>query len=481
MSSILIGFIVYLVIILFAASLTFRMNKTQADFLLAGRRLNVWVATLSERASGESAWLLLGLPAAAMTMGLVESWTVMGIIAGIGFSWWAVANGLRRETERYQALTLPEYFTKRFGDTGQLIRFTAALIIVFFYSFYISAQFNGSGKVLNVTFGISNGTGIAIGAVVIILYTMMGGFFAVAWTDVIQALIMFGTLIILPIVALVELSDRGLSLEAGLRASEALGSWTGGKSGWAAAAAVIGGLSWGLGYSGQPHIVTRYMSIQKPHQIGKGLIIALAWAVPAFLGALLIGLVGMSLYKSGSFSDSEQLMPYMATQLLPGWLAGIFISGAVAAMMSTADSQLLVGTSVIAEDIFHRGLGIKLTQKRLVLMSRLVTLGLGAAGFLLALYSNKLIFTMVSYAWSGLGSSFGPAILLTLHWKKCTGRGVLAGMITGASSTIIWSNIEVLENAISVRVVSFVLAGVAIILFSLLDSKGRTGGPAKSR
>jgi len=477
LSPLLVGFIVYLVIILLAASLTWRLNKTQADFLLAGRRLNIWVATLSERASGESAWLLLGLPAAAMTMGLVESWTVIGIIGGIGFSWWAVASGLRRETEKYKALTLPEYFTQRFGDSGQMIRFVAALIIVFFYSFYVSAQFNGAGKVLNVTFGLPNGIGIAIGAMIIILYTMIGGFFAVAWTDVIQAVIMFGTLVILPIVALVELSDQGLSLGAGLSASESLGSFTHGKTGWAAAAAIISGLSWGLGYSGQPHTVTRYMSIKKAEHIRKGRVVALAWAVPAFLGALLIGLVGLNLYPAGTFGDSEQLMPYMATQLLPGWLAGIFICGAIAAMMSTADSQLLVGTSAIAEDILHRGLGIKLSQKRLVLMSRLVTLGLGTAGFLLALYSDKLIFSMVSYAWSGLGSSFGPAILLTLHWKKCTGQGVLAGMITGAATTVIWSNIEILENAISVRVVSFVLAAIAIILFSLFGSARKTKLP----
>ncbi|MBW2701225.1 MAG: sodium/proline symporter [Deltaproteobacteria bacterium] len=467
MSPFLLGFIVYLVLILVTASLTLRMNKTQADFLLAGRRLNVWVATLSERASGESAWLLLGLPAAAMTMGLVESWTVIGIIAGIGFSWWAVASGLRRETEKYQALTLPEYFARRFGGSGQMIRVVAALIIIFFYSFYVSAQFNGAGKVLHVTLDLPQGTGIAIGAVIIILYTMMGGFFAVAWTDVVQALIMFSTLVILPIVALTELSDQGLSLEA----SGTMASWTGGKTGWAAVAAIISGLSWGLGYSGQPHTVTRYMSFKKIEQIKKGRVVALVWAVPAFLGAMVIGLVGYKLYPAGTFTDSEQLMPFMATQLLPGWLAGIFVSGAIAAMMSTADSQLLVGTSAIAEDILHRGLGIELSPKRLVLMSRLVTLGLGAAGFLLALYSDKLIFSMVSYAWSGLGSSFGPAILLTLHWKKCTGRGVLAGMMTGAASTVIWSNIDFLENAISVRLVSFVLASLAIVIFSLLDSK----------
>jgi sodium/proline symporter len=476
MNPVLIGFFVYLFVVLVAGIVTYRLNKTQADFLLAGRRLNVWVATFSERASGESAWLLLGLPAAAMTVGMIESWTVIGCVAGIALAWWVVAKGLRQETEEHDALTLPEYFAKRFQAHKEAIRFTAMLIIVFFYSFYIAAQFNGAGKVLFVTFGISKVHGIMIGAAVIILYTMMGGFFAVAWTDFFQAIIMIGTLVILPIVGIYELGQQGISLDAGLLANEKMASLTGGKVGWAAVAAVIGGLSWGFGYCGQPHTITRFMSIKNADQIKKGRIIAVSWALPAFIGAMIIGIVGMNLYAPGSFDDKEQLMPMMATQLLPGWLAGIFISGAIAAMMSTADSQLLVGTSAIAEDFVHRCLGIELAPRQLVLLSRLVTIGLGSAGFLLALYSDKLIFTMVSYAWSGLGSSFGPAILLALHWKKTTGRGILAGMIVGAGTTIIWSSISLLDDFISARLVSFVLATMAVIIGSLSQKRELVDG-----
>ncbi|MEO1335566.1 MAG: sodium/proline symporter, partial [Myxococcota bacterium] len=242
MSPVLIAFLAYLVVVLVAGVVTYRLNNTQEDFLLAGRRLNVWVATFSERASGESAWLLLGFPAAAMTTGLVKSWDAIGCVIGIIAAWYFVAEGLRRETERLGALTLPEYFARRFGDYAMAIRIVATLTIVFFYAFYVAAQFKGSGSILKVTFGIEEQTGIIIGAVVIILYTMAGGFFAVAWTDFFQALIMIGTLVILPIVGIYELSSRDIALTAGLQGNQA--SWTNGLSGGAAVVAVISGLSW---------------------------------------------------------------------------------------------------------------------------------------------------------------------------------------------------------------------------------------------
>lgn len=468
MTPVLAGFVAYLISVLVVGALTYRLNRSQADFLLAGRRLNVWVAAFSERASGESAWLLLGLPAAALAAGLVEVWTALGSVVGITFAWFAVARGLRRETERLDALTLPEFLSRRFGEHAAAIRVVATLIIVFFYAFYVAAQFNGAGKVLGVTFGLPQGLGVALGAVVIVFYTMMGGFFAVAWTDVVQAILMIGTLVVLPVVGLYELAQRDLVFGATLSASPALSSWTGGVEGLAAFAAVLGGLSWGLGYSGQPHTVTRFMAVRDEAQIRVGRIIAVAWAVPAFLGALMIGYVGLELYPPGTFADPEQLMPRMATDLLPAWLAGIFVSGAVAAMMSTADSQLLVCTSAVAEDFYRHTLKRELSPARLVALSRVVTLLVGAAGFALALTSKDLIFALVSYAWSGLGASFGPALILTLHWRKTTGRGVLFGMIVGALTTVVWSNLPVNEVLTS-RVVAFAAALAAVILGSLSD------------
>jgi len=479
---ILIGFVVYLAVVLVAGAVTYRMTKTQEDFLLAGRGLNVWVATFSERASGESAWLLLGLPAAAMAAGLVESWTVVGCVFGIGFAWWAVAAPLRRETERLGALTLPQYLAARYGDQANRIRFVATGIILFFYAFYLAAQFNGAGTILHTTFGMEPIWGMVLGAVVIVLYTMAGGFIAVAWTDLLQAIIMIGTLVVLPIVGLYELDARGLSLSDGLRDVESLGSWTGGKTGAAAFAAVVGGLSWGFGYCGQPHTITRFMSIGDPSKIRAGRLIAVCWALPAFVGAMLIGLVGISLYDimdlTAGGGSADALMPHMAKDLLPGWLAGIFVSGAIAAMMSTADSQLLVGTSAVAEDVVHQGMKRELSQGQLVRLSRWVTIGLGVAGFVLAMTSDKLIFALVSYAWSGLGAAFGPAVLLSLHWRKTTGKGVLWGMIVGAAVTVLWSNLGLVglhvQEVLSVRVVAFVLSFVTVLAVS---AKGAGSSP----
>jgi sodium/proline symporter len=361
---------------------------------------------------------------------------------------------------------------RSFPEGARTIRLLSTLIIIFFFTFYLSAQFNGAGKVLEVTFGIPKAWGMAIGASVIIIYTMLGGFFAVAWTDFIQGAIMFATLVVLPLAGLSEILQNGSSLgEAVSQAGTEYWDIAGGKTGWAGIAAVIGGLSWAFGYMGQPHLLTRFMSIKDPKKIAMSRRIAFIWAIPAFTGAVLIGLCGLTLYGKNYFSDIEHVMPYMANTLLPSWLAGILISGAIAAMMSTADSQLLVTSSAVAEDLCHRVLGITFTQKQMLFFSRMVTLGVGILAFAIAISSSKLIFTMVSYAWSGLGASFGPALLLMLWWKRTTAKGIIAGMITGALTTIIWSELPGTDEWLSVRFVSFVLALVVVWLVSHLTMK----------
>jgi sodium/proline symporter len=452
--------------------LTYRINRTHKDFFLAGRKLNPWVVAFSERASGESSWLLLGLPGAALASGMLETWTALGCILGIAFSWFVIAKGLRLESERVNAITLPHFFAEKLGGRVKLIRGVATLIILFFYIFYLAAQFNGAGKVLDVTFQIPKTWGMVIGAIVIITYTMMGGFFAVAWTDLIQGIIMVGTLIVLPVVGFVEIVSENQSLTTAVASQgQSFASLTGGAAGLASVSVIVGGLSWFFGYMGQPHLLTRFMSIKDPQKIRISRRIAITWAIPAFIGAMIVGLVGLSLYGQGYFSDVEEIMPRLATDLLPAWLAGIFISGAVAAMMSTADSQLLVISSTIIEDFYHQTLGRRVTEKVLLNMSRIITVAIGLFAFIVALTSQKLIFSMVSYAWSGLGASFGPALLLILKWKKTTWQGVLGGMLMGSASTIIWSEIELLDQALTVRFVSFVLAFISIVLVSKLTSK----------
>lgn len=468
-----IVFIVYLTILIGVGVATFHLNKTQEDYLLAGRKLGPWVVAFSERASGESAWLLLALPGAAIAIGMGEIWTVIGIISGIILSWFLIATRLRSETEKYEALTIPQYLHRKYQDDSNIIRLFSSFIIAFFFAFYVSAQFHASGKILNSIFGLNQITGITIGAVIIVLYTLMGGFFAVAWTDLIQGIIMICTLVVLPVAGYIELKEAGVSItETMMNTSANHTSLTNGLTGWAAVSLIIGGLSWGLGYFGQPHLIIRYMSIRSVGEIKTARKIATAWAIPGVTGAFLVGIVALAIFGQGYFTDVEQAMPILAMHLLPGWVAGIVISGAVAAMMSTADSQLLVSTSAITVDFYDRFLKRKLSDKGMVKLSRIVTIGFGVFAYAIAIISEltgKTIFGVVSYAWSGLGSSFGPVLILTLWWKKTTRRGVIAGILTGGISTIIWANIEVLHTAVSERLVSFVLAFIAVIFFSLID------------
>jgi len=454
------GFIVYLLIILFVGFYTARLTKNIKDFALGGNKLGPRVIAFSERASGESAWLLIGLPGAAMIAGLLEIWTVVGCIGGIIFSWIMIAKRLRVITEKYNAITLPGLFSKRFNDTNGMLRLTASLIITFFFTFYVAAQFSGAGKVLNVTFGFSQMQGMFIGAAIIIFYTLMGGFLAVAWTDLVQGIIMIGTLVILPVVGFVEILDlenANVTLD--------FSNLFGGKTGFAAFIAAIGGLSWGLGYMGQPHLVARYMAIDKPQNIKTARRIAILWAIPAFFGAMFIGIIGAKLISSGNLDtiiDQEKLMPMMAKFLLPSWLAGIFISGAIAAMMSTADSQLLVSTTVLTEDLI--GKSIRSAKIDKLVIGRILTIIIGIFAFILAWQSTDLVFEMVSYAWGGLGAAFGPSLLLTLWWKKTSKMGVLFGMFSGTLFTIF----DITQGLVTQRLSAFLIAFVCVIMGSFL-------------
>ena len=489
MDSIGIIFILYLVFLLGVGVWTFKFNKTQEDYLLAGRKLGPWVTAFSERASGESAWLLLALPGAAITVGLGETWTVIGIILGIIASWFLIAQKLREETEKYGTLTIPEYLHRRFDDQTNIIRLFSAIIIAFFFTFYVSAQFHASGKVLHSLFNMSPIYGISIGAAIIIVYTLMGGFYAVAWTDLLQGILMFGTLVILPIAGFIELQNSERTLADSLSQAETIfnshnsvknSSYLMGKSGIAGLMAALGGLSWGLGYLGQPHLVIRYMAIRKSEEVKIARKIAIAWAIPGITGAFLIGLVSLMYFGPEYFQnvDSEQAMPRLASELLHPIIAGLFISGAVAAMMSTADSQLLVSTSAITEDFIHQYLGMKLSDRSLVNLSRIMIVLLGLVAFGIALFSElqgKKIFGIVSYAWSGLGSAFGPALVLTLWWKRITRKGIIAGLLTGFITTIIWANIELLQSSVTERLTSFIFAFVIIIIVSIIDGKKNNG------
>lgn len=496
MNATLIGFIVYLLVVLTVGLFAYQRTQSQHGFILADRKLGSWVIAFSERASGESAWLLVGLPGAAFAMGFLELWTVIGCTTGILISWSFIARRLREEVGRSDSLTLGDFFQHRFPQRFPYIRLAASLIITFFYTFYVAAQFNGAGKVLDTTFGellagiqsalgsigldVTTITiGMCIGAIIVLFYTTLGGFLAVAWTDFVQGIIMIFTCVLLPIVGWFAFGGAEALLPT-LKENTDLLSLTGGETGWGAAFGVIGGLSWGLGYMGQPHLLMRYMAIRSPKDVRKSTLIAAFWAVPAFWGAFLIGVIGVAHYGPGAFEDPERLMPAMAQTLLPAWIAGIMISGAIAAMMSTADSQLLVTTSTVSEDIYHKLLGRKGTEEQLAVISRTASLVIGIIAFLLAIRSSEGVFAMVSYAWSGLGAAFGPQLLFTLWWKRTTANAILASMILGPLSVILWKVFE-LDAHLTERVIGFAIATVLIVVISLLETAKSVPTPESAR
>jgi len=471
MNPTLMGFVIYLVVVLVVGLLTFRLNRTLADFVLAGRKLGPWVVAFSERASGESAWLLIGLPGLALVSGYNAIWPAVGCTTGILFSWMFISRRLRADSEKFGALTLPDFFEARYDDKSRLLRVTATLIIVFFFTFYVAAQFLAAGKVLNVTFHITPFWGMVIGACIILFYTIMGGFFAVAWTDFFQGCVMVFTLVLLPVLGITLLGGFGSFTQKIASHNPGFLSVGGGQQGWAMMKTVLGGLAIGLGYMGQPHLVARFMAIRKTDALRQGTLIATVWAILAYWGAVFIGLVGLGLYGVGQFADQEQIMPFMATNLLPAWLAGIAISGAIAAMMSTADSQLLVTTSAISEDIYHQMIRKDASQERLVRLSRLAAMCVGVVAFILALSAKALVYDLVLYAWAGLGACFGPGLLLTLWWKRTTKQGVWAGMIVGMVTIIVWYNVSILHETLYELIPGFFLALGAVWGVSLITSK----------
>ncbi|MFQ5700737.1 MAG: sodium/proline symporter [Acidobacteriota bacterium] len=467
--SILAGLLLYLGVMLAVGFISYRYMHTLDDFVLGGRRLGPWVAAISERASGESAWFLLGLPGAAYGLGFTQYWSVIGIAFGILTSWSLIAIPLRKATGGMGALTLPDYFEMRFKDRSRILRIVSMVVIIFFYTAYVAAQLHGAGKILNATFGLDPFWGIVIGAGVVVFYTLMGGFLAVAWTDLVQGLLMTCVAVLLPVAGIIAVGGPAQLMDRlSVRGTDFL-TMSGGTVGHAFLFGVVfGGLSWGFGYLGQPHLLARYMAIRRTSDLRKSSLIAMGWVLISYWGAPLIGIVGVAVLGPG-LADHEQVMPLLAKSLLPGWLAGLMIAGAVAAMMSTADSQLLVVTSTLVEDIYVRLIRPTGRHARLVLLSRLSTILIAIVAFILAimaLHGSELIDTMVSYAWTGLGASFGPPLLLSLWWRGTTRAGVLAGMLGGMGTTVLWHNAAGLNGLLDIKAAAVLISGVLVLLVS---------------
>jgi sodium/proline symporter len=469
----LAAFVLYLIVLVVVGILTLRLTKTLADFVLAGRRLGPWVAAVSAKASSESGWLLIGLPGQAFAGGFSAFWVSLGVVGGTFFNWTVMARRLRRITEVFNAVTIPDYLEERFDD-GRThgLRILSGLIITTFMAAYVAAQFVASGKALSTAFDISYTQGVLIGAAVILFYTMMGGFFAVAWTDLIQGMLMVGALVFLPVVAIANIGGFGVMIaELTHSAGKDFITMAGGKSGLPLFAGVIGSLGIGLGYPGQPHVLARFMAIRSPRDVRMGALITGVWTLLSLYGAVLVGLAARALLTQDP-GDPERVMPLLAMEVLPPWLAGVMIAAAMAAMMSTADSMLLVATASVVQDFYNKLFRREVSDRNLVRASRVVTLAIGVLAFALALGQDPnatggLVFWLVLFAWGGLGASFGPPLILSLYWRRVTRAGAYAGIASGAATILIWHYVPVLRAALYELVPGFFVSLAATYLVSL--------------
>jgi len=426
---------------------------------------------ISAVVSGRSSWLLLGVTGMAYKMGPSAIWAVVGYIFVELLLFLFYARRLRYFSEVYDCVTLPDFFEARFGDKNGLLRITLAIVILVFMISYVSAQFVGGGKAFAASFGIDPTIGILITAGIVLVYTILGGFLAVSLTDMFQAFFMILALVILPAIAIIDKGGLSIvlaelqSLDTKMIDPFAI-----------SIGAAIGFLGIGLGSPGNPHIIARYMSIDDPKQLKYSAVVGTIWNVVMAWGAIFIGLVGRAYFPDVNMlpgSDTENLYPILAQQQLHPVLFGIVVASIFAAIMSTADSQLLVAASSVVRDIYEKVIkkGKIIAQKRLVVYSRVTVFVLVITSLIIGMLAQQLVFWLVLFAWAGLGASLGPTSILSLYWKGTTRAGIFAGLFTGTIATIIWYNIPVLKSNLYELIPAFLLSIIVTYLVSKLTRK----------
>ncbi len=439
-------FLAYLVVVLVIGVIAWRRTANLSDYILGGRRLGSWVTAFSAQASDMSGWLLLGLPGYAYLAGLESLWLLMGLLIGTYANWLLVAARLRRATQRYgDSLTLPDYFERRFADRSGLLRIISASFILVFFTFYTSSGLVAGGKLFEAVFGMPYLWAVAAGAGAIVIYTFIGGFLAVSWTDFLQGSLMFLALVFVVVMAWQAVggwAGTAAALEAGNPAL--LDPFTAASGETLSLIAVLSLLGWGLGYVGQPHILARFMAARSAeHTIPVARRIAMSWVSVTLVCGTLVGLLGIAYLPEPLVgADSEKVFIYMASALFHPVVAGICLAGILAAVMSTADSQLLVASSAVSED-FYKGLVRKQAEEgELLWVGRLAVIGIAVVAFGFAIDPQSKVLDLVAYAWAGFGAAFGPAIVLSLYWSGMTRNGALAGIVVGGLTVILWRQLS---------------------------------------
>ncbi len=464
----LIIFLLTLFLPVFIGFITLRRTKNQEDFFIGGRAMDKFVVALSAVSSGRSSWLVLGVSGMAYTLGTGAVWAVVGYITAEMFQFIYIGRKLRTQTEAYQSITLLDFFESRFNDKRQLIRITGTVIITIFITAYVAAQFNAGAKSLSTGLNISFVFALILSGILVLIYMVLGGFIAVAYNDVVRAIILILGLVIFPAYGLVKIGGFNLMLESLSRLNPALIDPFALSFG-----VILGFLGIGLGSPGQPHIVVRYMSIDDPDKLRFSTVIGTFWNVVMGWGAVFIGLIGRILIPSVETlpgKDSEVIYLALSSEFFGPVLYGLLIGGIFAAILSTADSQLLVVASTFVRDVYEKIIkkGSVIAESKKLKLSRIVVILSGILALIMAYLAQDLIFWLVLFAWGGLGASIGTALIFSLYWKKTNTYGIVAGMITGTLVTIFWKRFLSESTGIYELIPGFVFSSLAIILFSLI-------------
>ncbi|WP_083330809.1 sodium/proline symporter PutP [Halofilum ochraceum] len=462
-------FAVYLLAMLGLGVLAYRATSNLSDYVLGGRSLGPGVGALSAGASDMSGWLLLGLPGAIYASGMNQAWIGIGLTIGAYLNWQFVAKRLRIYTEvASDSITVPDYLENRFADHSKVLRVISAAVILLFFAFYTSSGLVAGAKLFEASFGLTYGSALWIGGLVIISYTFLGGFLAVSWTDFVQGILMFAALVMVPLIAINlfgGVNELGGWGEAVQRVGEMDASRNDIMSGMTTFG-IISLMAWGLGYFGQPHIIVRFMALRSAADVPKARLIGITWMVVALFGSIFTGYIGFAYFADNPLPDGEKVFIALSTTLANPWVAGALLAAILSAIMSTIDSQLLVSSSALAEDIYKPFIRPDASQNELVWVGRFAVVGIALIALLIAGDPDSRVLGLVSYAWGGFGAAFGPVIILSLFWRGMTRNGALAGIIVGAATVVIWKQLSGGMFDMYEILPGFILCTIAIVVVS---------------
>ena len=471
-------FFVYLLLLFSIGWAAYARTRDLDDFILGGRRLGSWTAALSAGASDMSGWLLLGLPGFAYLSGVESLWLAAGLLVGTWLNWRVMAAPLRSYSEiAGNSLTIPAFLRRRFHDESGLIQSVSATFILLFFVFYTSSGLVAGGKLFQSVFGLDYTWAVALGTCAIILYTAVGGFLAVSWTDLMQALLMLAALIAVPLMAISELGGIDTTLNMVKQTNpELLNAFTSSEGTGLTLIGILSLLGWGLGYFGQPHILARFKGIESLAAIPKARLIAVSWTFLTLAGASLAGIAGIGyLDPPLAGADSEKVFIQLVGLLFHPVIAGICLAAILAAIMSTADSQLLVAASALTADLYKGVVRKTATPRELMWAGRLTVILVACIAFLLALNPESKVLDLVAYAWAGFGAAFGPTLLFSLYWRRMNRLGALAGILTGGVTVVIWKQLSGGLFDLYEIIPGFILSSIAIVVFSRLSREPAAG------